>query len=124
MYSHIGFGSLAVSAMYTEIDLVKNRTGFRARSNVKLEATDAFCAEKLECQSPMQQYDEALNECSDPECHKYMFMSLDPETKMCVWNILAPISLGIAIVALVGLDFVSYRLYKQATERAREMCGA
>lgn len=122
MYSHIGFGSLAVSAVYTEVDLINNRTGLRARSNAGAESTDSFCAEKLVCISPMQKYNEATNRCLDPDCTKYMFMYLDHETKMCVWSVMAPLNLGIAIAALVALDFFSHRLYKQATDRAREMC--
>jgi len=122
MYSHIGFGSLAVSAVYTEVDLINNRTGLRARSNASVESTNAFCAEKAVCISPMQEYNEATNRCLDPDCSKYMFMYLDQNIKMCVWSVLAPVNLGIAIAALVGLEFFSHRLYKQAIERAREMC--
>merc|ERR1712054_90333 len=103
--------------MGTEVDLINNRTGLRPRGNVSVESTNTFCAEKAVCVSPMQEYDESANRCLDPDCGKYMFMYLDQTTKMCVWNVMAPVNLGIAIVALAGLDFFSHRLYKQAIDR-------
>merc|ERR1711959_370647 len=96
--------------------------GLTARGNATSESTDAFCSAKVVCQSPMQHYDEGANRCIDPECSQYYFMYLDHSNKMCVWGAMAPICLGIAIAALVGLDLFSHRLYKQAVSRAQEMC--
>lgn len=124
MFSHIGFGSLAVAAVYTVIDVSTphQRIGLISRGNVSAESTNAFCTPPVVCVSPMQTFYPPTNQCIDPECSDYMFMSLDPETKMCVWNRMAPISLAMSVMALVALDLFSHRLYKQAIDKASEVC--
>lgn len=122
MYSHIGFGSLVVSALPTALLSNQHRVGFIERGNASVESTDAFCSAPTTCLSPMQTYHAPTNTCKDPDCSKYAMMQLDPKTKMCVWRKFFIVQCAIVITVLVALDLFSHRLYKKVIERAVEVC--
>jgi len=118
-FANIGIGSLAVSALYTVVDLQSHSIGLAPRAADPLaESSENGCAATVECSSPMQTYYPPSNECEDPECSEYLLMSLDEQTKMCTWSSAVPISFALILVTLVVLDFVSHKLYKQAIEKA------
>lgn len=117
--SHIAIGSLAVAAFYTVVDLSNKTVGLAPRGDIS-EGSDDSCTQSVSCSSPMQTYYPPLNLCEDPPCSEYMFMRLDQESKMCVWSTLIPVCFGLLLVALVALDFVSHKLYKQAIAKASE----
>jgi len=118
LFAHVSFGSLAASAMYTAVDLQTNRMGLASKGNASTESTDRFCSAPVTCKSPMQTYYPPLNVCEDPVCSKYLFMTLDGETKTCIWYRSVPALFGVLLAALVMLDFLGHRLYAQATEKA------
>uniref|UniRef100_A0A7S1R2D8 Peptidase A1 domain-containing protein n=1 Tax=Alexandrium catenella TaxID=2925 RepID=A0A7S1R2D8_ALECA len=118
LFSHISFGSLAVAALYTAVDLQTNRVGLAVKGNASTESTDRFCSARAICKSPMQTYYPPLNVCEDPVCSKYLFMTLDDETKTCIWYRSVPALFGVLLAALVTLDLLGHRLYSQATEKA------
>lgn len=119
MFAHIAMGSLAIAAFYTVVDLESGTVGLAPRGNSS-EGSDGMCAESVKCVSPMQTYYPPRNVCLDPPCSEYLFMRLDEKSKMCVWSGAVPVSFGLLLFALVVLDFVSHRLYKQAIEKASE----
>jgi len=87
-----------------------------------LESSDDFCIENITCISTMQMYFPPGNVCEDPPCSEYMFMVLDDETKICKWTTAVPVAFGLLLAALVVLDLISHKLYKQAIEKASEFC--
>merc|ERR1712232_1372197 len=122
IFSHIAFGSLAVAAMYTAVNLENHTVGLWPRGDLEEESTNAFCAQSAVCQSSMQTLFPPLNICEDPDCSNYMFMVLDDETRMCRWNRIVPMAFGFVLFSLFLLDLLSHRLYKQAIGRATEFC--
>lgn len=121
MSSFISFGSLAVAATYATIDLESYRVGFAGRGSPE-ESSNAYCAANVTCASPMQTYFPPKNLCEDPHCQEYMFMTLDPNTKACVWAGAVPFGFCALLITLALLDLASHRLYKQAIDRASEYC--
>lgn len=119
MFAHIAIGSFAVASFYTIVNLDNKTVGLAPRGD-RSEGSDAMCIESVRCISPMQSYFPPLNVCEDPPCSEYMFMRLDDATKMCVWNAVVPVSFALLLVALVVLDLLSHKLYKQAIEKASE----
>jgi len=122
MDSHIAFGSLAVSAFYFVVDLSNQSVGMASKANMEAEASEELCLPLVICESPMQTYYPPLNFCEDPACSEYMFMTLDKTTKTCKWTTMIPISFGLLLTALMVLDLVSHKLYKQAISKASEFC--
>lgn len=119
MFAHVAIGSLAVAAFYTVVNLDNKTVGLAPRGRVS-EGSDGFCIDSVKCMSPMQTYYPPRNVCEDPPCSEYLFMKLDETTKMCVWSGALPLSFGILLVALVVLDLLSHKLYKQAIDKASE----
>lgn len=122
MFSHIAFGSLVVSALYTVINLENATIGLSAKSDPPSESTSDFCAVPVTCTSTMQTYYPPRNICEDPDCGEYIFMILDKETKMCRWGSAVPAGFVALLLTLAFLDLASHRLYKQAIEKASEFC--
>lgn len=122
MLEHIAIGSLAVSALYTVVNLKNDSVGLASRGNAELESSNDFCIENITCISTMQTYFPPSNVCEDPPCSEYMFMVLDEETKSCKWTTVVPVAFGLLLAALVILDLISHKLYKQAIEKASEFC--
>merc|ERR1712139_59843 len=91
MFSHIAFGSLAVSALYTVVNLENGTIGLASKGDIAKESSDDFCTPPLKCISTMQTYYPPLNICEDPHCEEYVFMTLDAETRMCRWSHAVPI---------------------------------
>merc|ERR1712079_268127 len=120
MDSHIAFGSLAIAAFHTVVDLQRSRVGLASKTNAARESTSRHCAQPLQCTSSMQTYYPPLNLCEDPQCSDYFFLSLDDRTKMCTWTGAAPVGFGLLLATLVVLDLLSHRLYKQAISKASE----
>lgn len=119
MYSHIAFGSMAVTAFYTVVDLLNHTVGFATKGNVETESSEASCIESVSCVG-MQTYYPPLNLCEDPKCSDYIFMTMEDSTKTCKWSSVVPGAFGVLVVALAVLDLVGHRLYKQAVEKASE----
>mmetsp|Transcript_97418 Transcript_97418/g.275506 ORF Transcript_97418/g.275506 Transcript_97418/m.275506 type:complete len:539 (-) Transcript_97418:125-1741(-) len=122
MFSHIAFGSLVVSALYTVVNLQNATIGLAVKGDSAAESTDQYCTPPVSCISSMQTYYPPLNVCEDPDCGAYIFMVLDPETRMCKWLGTMPMLFGTMLVLLAVLDLASHRLYKQAIEKASDFC--
>lgn len=122
IFSHIAFGSLAVAALYTTVNLENYTIGLAPKGNASLESTNEFCVKPVVCKSSMQRAFPPLNICEDPDCSEYMFMTLDDDTKMCRWNRAVPVAFVMILLSLLTLDLLSHRLYKQAIARASEFC--
>jgi hypothetical protein len=118
LFSHIAFGSMVASVLYTVVDLRNHTIGLAQRGNWTLESTDAFCTPPITCQSPMQTYFPPLNLCEDPRCSEYLFMTLDEKTKTCVWSRAVPALLGVVLASLLALDLLGHGLYARATAKA------
>jgi len=121
LYSHIAFGSFAMSAFYAVIDLKRHTVGLASKGDPAKEASDVSCSAAPACIG-MQQFYPPLNVCEDPDCSEYMFMSLDEGMRVCRWMPAVPGAFAVLLAALVVLDLLSHRLYKQAIDRARESC--
>jgi len=119
MYSHIALGSLAVSGLYTVVNLENHTIGLAPKGDLQSEVSDDLCIPSRTC-TGMQTYYPPQNLCEDPQCSSYMLMTLDEETKTCKWSSMVPVGFGVLLTALVTLDLVSHRLYKQAIEKASE----
>jgi len=117
LFTHISLGSLAVAAVYTVVDLEAHRVGLASRGNASVESTDRFCKPRQPCKA-MQTYYPPQNVCENPLCSRYLFMTLDADTKTCIWSRSVPALFGVLLAALVALDLVGHRLYAQATEKA------
>jgi len=121
MSSFIGIGSLVAAAMDIAIDLKGNTIGIATRGAFKDHSTNNFCTPSVNCTSPMQTYYPPRNVCLDPECSKYMLMTLDEDTKTCVWAPNVPFLFSTIIITLGLLDVIGHRLYKSAMEKASDL---
>lgn len=119
MYSHIAFGSMVAAALYLVIDLENHTIGLASRGDAQAESSQEYCAVPETCIA-MQSYFPPLNVCEDPPCQRYLFMTLDDDTKMCVWRAPIPMLFGGLMGVLVVLDLISHRLYKSAIQRASQ----
>jgi len=120
MYSHIAFGSMAVSTLYTVVDLENHTVGLASKGDLAREASNSTCTPSRTCKGS-QTYYPPQNVCEDPLCSAYMLMSLDDEAKTCKWSRAVPFCFGALLVVLAALDLLSHRLYKQAIEKASEL---
>jgi len=118
LFTHISFGSLAVAAMYTVVDLESHRVGLASRGNASIESSNRSCSKRVTCRSAMQTYFPPQNVCLDPPCSSYLLMTLDKETRTCKWSRSVPTLLGVLLASLVILDLTGHRLYQLATEKA------
>mmetsp|Transcript_49885 Transcript_49885/g.77982 ORF Transcript_49885/g.77982 Transcript_49885/m.77982 type:complete len:516 (+) Transcript_49885:69-1616(+) len=118
--AHIALGSLAVAAFYVVANLENSTVALASRGDVASESSADTCIDSIRCISPMQTYFPPSNICEDPRCSEYIFMTLDENTKMCVWSSAIPLCFGLLLAALLALDFISHRLYKQAIRKASE----
>jgi len=118
--SYIGLGSLVVSALNVAIDLPGRRIGLANKAFAAVESTDSHCTPNVECSSSMQVYYPPSNVCLDPDCSKYMFMTLDDDAKVCIWNPSLRYVLVVILVTLAVLDVLGYKLYKSAMYKARD----
>jgi hypothetical protein len=117
--SPITFGSMVIAALYTVVDESRG-IGLKSVGSLS-EGTDEYCAAKTSCISSMQTYFPPLNLCEDPQCSEYLLMTLDNETKMCTWTKVVPFCFGLLLFCLVGLDFISFKLYRKAIVEASEI---
>lgn len=117
--SPITFGSMVIAALYTVVDESRG-IGMKSVGSLS-EVTDAYCATKTSCISSMQTYFPPLNMCEDPQCSEYLLMTLNDTTKMCTWTKVVPFCFGLLLFCLVGLDLISFKLYRKAIVDASEI---
>jgi len=122
--AYIGLGALAVRALQVAIDLPGRRIGLANKGDVFAESTNLYCTPSINCSSAMQVYYPPSNVCLDPDCSKYMFMTLDNYTKTCIWNPSLRYILVIILVTLGVLDILGHKLYKSAMYKARDPHGS
>eukprot|EP00405_Crypthecodinium_cohnii_P037811 CAMPEP_0206539544 /NCGR_PEP_ID=MMETSP0325_2-20121206/8488_1 /ASSEMBLY_ACC=CAM_ASM_000347 /TAXON_ID=2866 /ORGANISM="Crypthecodinium cohnii, Strain Seligo" /LENGTH=681 /DNA_ID=CAMNT_0054037127 /DNA_START=459 /DNA_END=2500 /DNA_ORIENTATION=- len=99
MYSHIAFGSLVISSLYTVVDLENHTIGLASKGNLEREASDDACAAARTCIGS-QTYYPPLNLCEDPVCSVYMLMTLDEVSKTCRWASVVPYGFGFLLFLL------------------------
>lgn len=123
MAQHISFGSLVVSALYTVIDLENNRIGLASKypKSADMSVNITCPASTRYLCGAQQTYFPPLNKCLDPECHRYMFLALDPDTHTCVWASGVGLGFVTIVVALVIAEIVSERLYVHVLKRAKQL---